>query len=295
MNESVAEVLNQNLEQLTGCKIGAENIKTDKSGSFGHIPSGSLLRGRPIILSHFVGRLFVILPYKDWEELSRGKVPVWRYINDSIWSYGYYLAGPSLKDNLFWQELEGGRRGIHDKEKVQRYLTIMQCRTHFKHLDKMPDEARCADCLQKSCPMSTFKPKKRGASWKNEVKERYVRVEFQEALEKMLKQKFGLKLASLQTDAAYNETEEFCTFRESLYLFPGFVPGTVRVVVSEKLMIDMLYHPHKYDARETVERAKLMAAFAPYDSKTRKAKPVQYMNIAHNTTTAELNKFWERE
>ena len=295
MNESVAEVLNRELEQLTGCKIGVENIKTDKSGSFSHIPSGSLLRGRPLILSHFVGRLFVILPYKDWEDLSRGKVPVWRYINDSIWSYGYYLAGPSLKDNLFWQELEGGRRGIHDTEKIQRYLTIMQCRTMQKHLDKLPDEARCADCKQKCCPISSLKSKKRGASWKNEVKERYVRVEFQGALEKMLKQRFGFRLASLQTDAAYNETEEFCTFRESLYLFPGFVPGTVRVVVSEKLMIDMLYHPQKYDARETVERAKLIAAFAPYDSKTRKTKPVQYMNIAHNTTATELNKFWERE
>ena len=66
-------------------------------------------------------------------------------------------------------------------------------------------------------------------------------------------------------------------------------------MVSEKLMIDMLYHPQKYDARETVERAKLIAAFAPYDSKTRKTKPVQYMNIAHNTTATELNKFWERE
>ena len=295
MNESVAEVLNRELEQLTGCKIGVENIKTDKSGSFNHIPSGSLLRGRPLILSHFVGRLFVILSYKDWEDLSRGKVPVWRYINDSIWSYGYYLAGPSLKDNLFWQELEGGRRGIHDTEKIQRYLTIMQCRVKQKHLDKLPNEAHCADCTQKCCPMSNFKPKKRGASWKNEVQERYVRVEFQEALEKMLMQKFGFRLASLQTDEAYNDTQEFCTFRENLYLFPGFVPGTVRVVVSEKLMIDMLYHPQKYGVVETVERAMLIAAVTPYDSKTRKPKPVQYMNIVHNTTVAELNKFWERE
>lgn len=287
-NKTVAEDLSENLERLTGCKIGAAHIQTDKSIFFGHIPKGSLLRGHPLILCHFAGMIFVILPYKDWENLNHGKTPVWKYINDSIWSYGYYLAGPSVKDHLYWQELEGGQRGIHDTAKVQRYLTMMQCRVHYKHLGKMPDEARCAECSQKGCPMSKFPPKRRGGSWENEVKERHVRVEFYDAIAKKMLNRFGLKVAALHASEEYDESEE------KIYLFPGFVPVTVRVVVPEKLLVDMLYHPQKYDIPDMLKRYKLVAAYSEYDPKTRQNQPTQYMKIASNTTTDDLNKFWGR-
>lgn len=286
---SVLETLNQELERLTGCEIGVKYIQSDKKGWLKYIPPGSLYRGMPLILSHYVGALFVVLPHQDYHDLIRGKVSVAKYIDESVWNYGYFLGAANLKTGIYWQTLENGNPGIRDTAKVKRFLTIMQCRTAQKHLgEEAFDKKRCLGCDEYYCPASPMDQKRLSVTWEEEFPElaKPKRLEFYEAISKLVKERFGMKVCALQIDKSLDKS------RENIYLVTGFLKNTVKVILSQELFMDMLYFPENFDVPNMIQTYGLFAATQRPDSKTKKIFCDITMKIKRTTTSDDLKKFW---
>lgn len=286
--QSNLENLNEVLERSIGCKIGIKYIQNDKKGMLKYVPAGSLYRRKPLILSHFVGKLMVILPARDYLELIRGKIAPQKYVDEAIWHYGYFWGGANIKNGVFWETLEGGKPGIHDTKKVQRYLTMMQCRTAQHHLGMEAfDKAQCANCTQKACPMSPILAKNAGASLENEFGDHKMRrAEFYDAVVAFVKERFDFKVSGFFID------EKIPMSIKELYFVPGFSKKSTRVVVSQEMYVDMMYNPEKYDVEEILRTYGLIAATQLYDQKTDKISLGRTMRITPDTTTTQVNKFW---
>ncbi len=292
MSKSVRESLNETLERLTGCAIGEKYIQTDKKGWLKYIPAGSLYRGMPLILSHYVGALFVVLPHEDYHDLIRGKIPVWEYVNEAVWSYGYFWGAGNLRSGIYWQVLEDGKPGIHDTMKIKRYLTIMQCHTAQHHLGMdYFDKARCLDCKEEHCPVSPMTHKKADATIEGEFPElaKAKRVEFYNAVAKMLKERFELKLCALHIDESLDKE------RKNIYLVTGFIKGSAKIVLSQALYMDMMYFPENYDVQQMLKKYDFLAATQVHNKKARKTSFKRLMKITETTTARELKKFWYEE
>lgn len=286
----IIKALNDRVEELTGCKIGESYIQTDRSGAANYIPAHSLERGYPVIITHLYGIRLMFIPHEDWDALMLREITPHEYVDTAIWNYGYYWGFNTLEDGgVYWQPLEDGEPGIHDKEKVYRYLTILKCRAYEKKHKESPMMIWCSECHLKKCPMSVLKRKKLNTSWDDEVQEHHVRQELYEFLKEMIKKRFGLEVYSLGINWRLNETPK------TIYLSAGYKPGTVKVSIGEKLFTDMMYHPKKYNIKKWMEKAKLVACVEEYSEERRNFLPCCTMVITSHTTREDLNEFWGHE
>lgn len=287
-NQRILESFNEALERAIGHKIGIKYIQTDKKGVLKYIPAGSLHRGKPLILSHYVGSLMVYLPHQDYRDLIRGKVTPQEYIDKSIWHYGYFWGAANVKTGVFWETLEDGKPGIHKTEKIRRYLAIMKCRTSQRHLGENAfDKNQCLRCKQMKCPMSPVPAKKAGSNIEKEFGDHNMRrLEFFDAFAKHIMERYSLKMNSLFIDENIQKNAEVA------YLAPGLSKRTVKLIISQEMYVDMMYNPQNYDVKEMLQRYKLIATTQVYDDKTGIISFGRMMQITPEMTTADLNKFW---
>lgn len=280
--EEVVEKLNSVLSNLIGCHIGTDHIHTDEQGWFYYIPKESLQENHPLILNHYRGPLFVVIPVKDMERLKEEVIAVNDYVNNSVWNFGYFWGGGSLLDGIKWQPLE--EKGIHDTQKIARYLRILLCRTSTHSSGYVPDEKHCSSCLIQRCPYSRYKFKYAGSSWRNEVTERDDRIALYSAIKERVEKRFGFNVNSCMVNSL---TETVC-------IFPHHYKDTVEVYLPQALLIDMMYNPGKYDTEKVAEELK-MEIGVPWHYEGEKFVEAQRYEITEVTTTESFYEIWKEQ
>ena len=165
------------ITQLTGYFLSEADINSDEYGY--HYYIRQLSPGYPLILKHYRGPLFTVIPYSDYLKLESGAIDVDTYINSSHWSYGYFWGGGSIL-GAYWQPFEI-ETGIHKKDKIYRYLKILSCRTSNRSSGYRPDAEHCKRCPVdcRTCPFSSLN---KTGSWDKEVQEYDPRVAFLEEI-----------------------------------------------------------------------------------------------------------------
>ena len=286
----IAKVLCEILKERTGCDFLPEYILTDDSKRCeNYIPTRALHRNYPVILMHYMGIRLVFIPYKDWHSLEKGEMPIDEYVNKAVWNYGYYWGFDTLHlGGIFWQPLEEGKAGINDKEKVKRYLTILRCRAYEQYRNNVPALVWCSECYLSKCPMSVIPRKKQGASWYKEPKENNARKEFCDAISQRIKKRFGLEVVS------FTMSKEFNAYPGTIYLFKSFREGTVKVFVSEAEIVDMMYHPEKYDVQKMVQKLIWLAGTQRYDRERKEFVLDGIFEITRQTKVEEVIDFWKK-
>jgi len=243
MKGTFKTTLGKTLENLIGHQIGEEHIHSDKQGWFYYIPAKSLHPNHPLIMAHYRGPFFVVLPCEDYELLDDGRMSINTYIDNASWSFGYFWGGGSLLNGVYWQPLEEGP-GIHNTEKIRHYLTILKCRTQFQSSGYMPSAESCASCPLTSCPFSKYKSE--GSSWESEVQEHDVRKDLFNSLRTRISNNFGLNCISCTSNSS----------SDSVILSPLAGINTVQASIPQEILIDMLYHPDMYNIKATANSLK---------------------------------------
>lgn len=287
----IARTLCEILKERTGCDFSPEYIQTDDSRHCAnYIVTRALHRNCPVIMMHYMGIRLVFIPYEDWHLIAKGEVTIHEYVDKAVWNYGYYWGFDTLQSGgICWQPLEDGKPGINDKEKIRRYLTILKCRAYEHYRNEQPMLVWCSDCYLQKCPMSVLPRKREGASWEDEPEERHVRKEFYEAISERLKKRFEFEVRS------FGMSKELNPSKRTVYLFKGFVPGTVKVLVSEAVIVDMMYHPEKYDIQKMIQRVIWIAAVQRYDKLSREFVIDKQVRITRQTKLDEIIEFWNED
>lgn len=232
--------------ELTGHRVANYNIYSDERGWYYYIEAQSLEANHPLIINHYRGQLFAVIPLKEYQELEAGTIDINYYIENAYWNFGYYWGGGSLIGGVFWKPLED-TTGIHNKERVKRYLSILACRTHRRSCGYMPPEEQCGRCHVKQCPFSKVEEKNRGASWEKEVNEHDYRVDMFNAVAKRVK-----------TDLQIEVSGYLCHKGENALLVPHtWKKETCTLYLPVTLTNDLLYHPGERDWKSIAQNIQL--------------------------------------
>lgn len=259
MNATYVQELSTKVTELIGYHLGEDHIHhihADGSGWFYYIQD--LRPGYPVLAMHYRGPLMLALPFADYGKLEAGDVTVDDYIADSHWNYGYMWGGGGLLSGAYWQPLEQ-KSGIHDTERISRYLRILSCRTHRASSGYGSTEGRCIDCEldETSCP---FSPLNQTGAWENEVREPDGRRELFQAVRERIQSELGFE----RYDYMSHHDD-----RHEILLFPGLNPNTARIFLSAHLLNDLLYHPEvKHDWAEMAQQLHYTLAM-PYHPEQR--------------------------
>ena len=234
--KQICNELSSYVSVLVGHDIDAKHVHSDKEGWSFYIPAKSLWENHPLIMCHYHGPIFIVIPYNDWEKLENEQVYVTEYVDNANWSYGYYWEGASLLNGVHWQPLEN-QPGIHDTKKIQRYLKILLCRTNLLVSGYKPDTEECVLCEVNHCPFSPCKSPL--ASWDNEVQEVDDRVRLYGIVSKNLMKRFKFKTVN-------------CFSHQGNYILisPAYKKDTVMVYLPQSILIDLLYNPNSRDMLE---------------------------------------------
>lgn len=234
------------LFDLTGHRVANYNIHSDEHGWHYYIQAKSLMINHPLVMNHYRGQLFVVIPLKDYQELDTGVISPNAYIENAYWNFGYYWGGGSLLGGVFWSPLES-TAGIHNKELVQRYLSILGCRTHRNSCGYMPTEEQCKRCHVKQCPFSEIEEKNRDASWKNEVNEHDYRVDMLNAMAERVKEELEIEVCGL-----------LCYEGENALLIPHtWKKEACTLYLPYSLTNDLLYNPGERDWKNIAKSMQL--------------------------------------
>lgn len=112
------------ISDMIGYPLKVEDIHSDEVGWGHHIMQKSLLCNFPLLLIHYCGPLFAVIPYRDYERLENGVIDPKDYIDKSRWCYGKYLGSGDILTGVFWKPLEICT-GINKKEKISEYLEYL--------------------------------------------------------------------------------------------------------------------------------------------------------------------------
>lgn len=244
LDKALLQELSAKISDSIGYLLGADciyHIHEDGAGYYYYIRG--LKPGYPVLAMAYWGYLMLILPFEDFQRLGRGEIGVDDYIESSHFSYGYYWGGGGMIRGGYWQPLEEGT-GIHDTERISRYLHILACRTDKMSSGYGPTESQCQECQldATACP---FSPLNQAGSWGNEVHEPDGRVRLFKAINERLKRELGMELSIRQLHTGG---------RNELRLYPGGEPYTIEAQVSGDLLNDLLYHPNQeYDWQQMAE------------------------------------------
>ena len=248
---SFIQELSEKVTELIGFHLRADHIHyIGEDGAGWHYYIQALQPGYPVLAMHYRGPLMLALPFADYCKLEAGEITVDAYIAQSHWNYGYYWGGGGLLSGAYWQPLEA-ETGIHDTERISRYLQILSCRTFRRSSGHIPSIENCAKCQldETGCP---FSPQNQTGSWDNEVAEPDGRVELFQAVCERVQQELGFERYDFMS---HNES------KHELLLFPGMKPNTVRIFLSRDLLNDLLYHPEvKRDWKEMAARLDIALA-----------------------------------
>ena len=154
--EDFIEILAEIISEKTGIFIDPQNV-FQASRHFHYIPETD--PGKPLFLYYcyyFSSGFGVEINSEDWHNLKSGIVTPEDYVNNSNWYYGYLSESGSIITGGYIQALEN-TTGIHDKEKILRYMTIITCRGDYLNSGYVPKKDGCFDCPVKDCPYSAMK------------------------------------------------------------------------------------------------------------------------------------------
>lgn len=224
------------VNECTGHYLGTDHVHSDVNGWYYYIQKKSLKANHPLLMNHYRGPLFAVIPHEDYARLERGEIDPIAYVDNAKWSFGYYWGGGSMIGGAFWQPLEEGT-GIHDKEKISRYLSILRCRTHRNSSGYMPTEENCQKCAVNNCPFSKYAEKNANADWALEVQEHDYRIELFNAVIKRVQEELLLKVSGA-----------FCYDGNNALLIPndnGLKSCAIYLPVS--ILNDILYNPGERD------------------------------------------------
>lgn len=112
------------ISDMIGYPLKVEDIHSDEIGWGHHIMQKSLLCNFPLLLIHYCGPLFAVIPYRDYERLENGIIYPQEYIERSRWCYGKYLGVGDILGGVFWKPLEICT-GINKKDKISEYLEYL--------------------------------------------------------------------------------------------------------------------------------------------------------------------------
>lgn len=251
------DMFSHKLYELTGHRVTNYNIHSDEKGWHYYIEAQSLEENHPLILNHYRGQLFAVIPLKEYLKLENGTIDPEAYIDNAFWNFGYYWGGGSMINGVFWKPLEE-TAGIHDKEMVKRYLSILACRTHRRSCGYMPAEEQCKRCFVNLCPFSEVEEKNRGASWESEVDEHDYRVDMFKALAERVNTELELDLSGL-----------LCHKGETALLIPHtWKKETCVLYLPVTLTNELLYHPGERNWREMAKGLTLELG-VPFDKNKR--------------------------
>ena len=224
------------IKEMTGYHLGTDHIHSDYNGWYYYIKEKSLEKNHPLLMMHYRGPMFAVIPYEEYALLESGELDPAEYINNAYWSYGYYWGGGSMLNGVFWQPLEKGT-GINNKEMISRYLNILNCRTRARSSGyKAPLEV-CQMCCVNSCPFSQHTEKNINANWEKEVKEHNYRVDLSEAFAQRIKEELNLKLIDV-----------YCYHGNHALVIPADKKlGECFLYLPVKLLNDVLYNPGERD------------------------------------------------
>lgn len=220
----------------TGHHIGVDHIHSDSNGWYYYIQKKSLAANHPLLMKHYRSPLFAVIPYQEYILLEKGELDPIAYIDNAKWSYGYYWGGGSMLGGAFWQPLEEGT-GIHDKEKISRYLTILSCRTNRNSSGYMPTQERCQKCSVSNCPFSPYAEKNMYADWALEVKEYDYRADLFRAVIKRVEEELLLNVSGV-----------FCYDGNNALLIPNDRElKSCALYLPVNILNDILYNPGERD------------------------------------------------
>lgn len=253
--------LSKQITALIGYHLGEDHIHNiHADGSGWHYYIQSLKPGYPVLAMHYRGPLMLALPYDDYCKLEAGEITAEQYIQESHWNYGYYWGGGGLLSGAYWQPLEK-ETGIHDTERISRYLHILSCRTDLISSGYRPTEEQCQKCKldATNCP---FSPLNETGAWeKEEVQERDDRQKLFKAVIQRVEAELGFKTGHVMSHGRGSCSNCNCSFKTSdamscgcggdeILLFPGYEPNTVQVYLHKDTLNDLLYHPGALDSKE---------------------------------------------
>lgn len=284
MNNEVTSQLSDIVSNLIGLSIGEEHVHTDENGWYYYIPVHSLQSYHPLILRHYRGSIFMVIPTKDYEFMESGRISIKKYVENATWNFGYYWGGGSMLDGIRWMPFE--EKGIHEKEKINRYLTILACRTAYRTSGYIADKKTCERCSVKNCPFSRFTENK---SWEKEVHEEDDRVKFFMSVKERLENRFGFVVS-------------FCLSQEenTVLIFPAMGieldKVSTSVCLNQEILIDMLYHPGKYEIEKLVDSLPIEAGIPEHYKKgVRGMIPCKRITVPSDEGVNFIYDFWRKD
>lgn len=259
----------------------------DTTGFFYYIPRKSLLEFHPLLLVDYHAMpgythpLILIMSHKDWGMLEQNAMSVEEYIENSSWNFGYFWGGGNMFTGIYWKPFD--EKGIHDIVTIQRYMTILQCRTALRSSGYMATKEQCSQCIVENCP---FNQSHTGvADWENEVQETDERLDFLNAVCNMLTKRYGLNVRS-----CYSSSE---TGENSIFVYPDAKKNTVSINLPSNILVDLLYHPGKYDFEELINNIPIKAGIPWYTDINRVTIPAQHIDVPKNATLEFFHEYWK--
>ena len=231
--EDIITILAEIISDKTGLPIDPQNI-FQATRHFHYIPETD--PGKPLILyyCYYLGNSFEVeINSDDWYNLKSGNVTPEDYVNNSNWYYGYLWDGGTIITGGYIQALEN-RAGIHDKEKILRYMTIISCRGDFLSNGYIPSKDGCFDCPVKDCPYSAMK-KHHLPMFVNILEAFDNRLAFYNAMKHYLKDEFGYTINGMCCSEGIDKGE--------IVLYRNVGERTFELYLGDSMIKELFYTP----------------------------------------------------
>ena len=249
--EKFIESLANILSQKTGLCITADHVHKASRREY-YIPEAEA--GKPLVLHHYRGPFFLEIPGEDWEKLEKGILSPEDYVETSKWHYGYYWGGGSMIGGGYFRPLEEGL-GINEKERISRFMRVIQCEGKNLASGFYPTEETCMRCMVTDCPFSNYKGNK--GNYAGEIPRKDARVTFLTELEKQIRGPYVINiLCSSSTVVAKDE----------VILCPSTWSRSFRAYVGDELVRYLLYNP-ECDVATIAKEVKVFVAESYYEGK----------------------------
>lgn len=247
------EVFSRHIGELTGHLIASGNIYSDENGWYYYLYEKSLEKNHPIVFNHYRGPLFVVIPYKEYAMLETGDKDPVEYIDNAFWNFGYYWGGGSMVGGSYWQPFEE-TPGIHAKDKISQYLTILSCRTALRVSGYEATAEDCMKCKLKSCYLSDLDSKHCDEN-NGKFLEKDYRIDFFQSMNKRVERETGLRLQGMCLHSGDADKVELVPNR--------FEEDTCLLNIPVELNNNLLYHPMKRDFDELCDEYTLEIVVGP--------------------------------
>lgn len=232
MNTTWKKDFAESVAQKIGFYIEPERVTLAKRRDI-YLPEAD--EWHPTVLCCRDGALTVDVPKKDFHRLENEEISIEDYINQSHWLYGFFVGfNATIMKGAFITPLER-KPGIHDKDKIWRFLKITFCRIEHDEDSFMPSIRKCHPCKLKNCPVSRYK-----SSYGNYAAEPGMidnRWDLLSSISHRIHEEFGFLINRIYP---MEDLED-----KNMVLLPYDKKDMFDVYVSDSLIRSILYHPRK--------------------------------------------------